>query len=125
MQKTQKVPQTKSAECLEDFPLSEHQNIRKAVLCVLPKEFCVRRSGKDPMIQGFYYSSKQKISEYKKEFMSPLSAAQRGIEDDIIMPSVTRKRIISALQLLKSKKAYKLQKKSREYPSIVKRQSIV
>ena len=43
---------SKSAECLEDFSLSEHQNIRKAVLCVLPKEFCVRRSEKDPMIQG-------------------------------------------------------------------------
>ena len=45
----------KSAECLEDFSLSEHQNIRKAVLCVLPKEFCVRRSEKDPMIQGFKF----------------------------------------------------------------------
>ena len=38
-----------------DFPLPEHQNIRKAVLCVLPKEFCVRRSGKDPMIQGLRF----------------------------------------------------------------------
>ena len=44
----------KSAECLEDFPLPEYQNIRKAVLCVLPKEFCVRRSEKDPMIQGLH-----------------------------------------------------------------------
>ena len=50
--KIQGLPQSKSAECLEDFSLSEHQNIRKAVLCVLPKEFCVRRSEKDPMIQG-------------------------------------------------------------------------
>ena len=48
--KIQGLPQFKSAECLEDFSLSEHQNIRKAVLCVLPKEFCVRRSEKDPMI---------------------------------------------------------------------------
>ena len=50
--KTPKIQGFQSAECLEDFPLPEHQNIRKAVLCVLPKEFCVRRSGKDPMIQG-------------------------------------------------------------------------
>ena len=49
------LKKNKSAECLEDFPLPEHQNIRKAVLCVLPKEFCVRRSGKDPMIQGLLY----------------------------------------------------------------------
>ena len=40
---------------LGGFSAPEHQNIRKAVLCVLPKEFCVRRSGKDPMIQGVYY----------------------------------------------------------------------
>ena len=49
-QKTPKIRGFQSAKCLEDFPLPEHQNIRKAVLCVLPKEFCVRRSEKDPMI---------------------------------------------------------------------------
>ena len=37
---------------LGGFSAPEHQNTRKAVLCVLPKEFCVRRSEKDPMIQG-------------------------------------------------------------------------
>ena len=55
-QKTPKIRGFQSAKCLEDFPLPEHQNIRKAVLCVLPKEFCVQRSGKDPMIQGFHLS---------------------------------------------------------------------
>lgn len=58
----------------------------------------------------------QKISEYKKEFMTPLFAAQRGLVDDIIIPSVTRKRIISALQLLKNKKIYKIQKKHGNMP---------
>ena len=52
-ERSPKIRGFKSAECLEDFSLSEHQNIRKAVLCVLPKEFCVRRNEKDPMIQGF------------------------------------------------------------------------
>ena len=51
-QKTPKIRGFQSAECLEDFLLFKYQNIRKAVLCVLPKEFCVRRSGKAPMIQG-------------------------------------------------------------------------
>ena len=51
-ERSPKIQGFQSAECLEDFPLSKHQNIRKAVLCVLPKEFCVRRSEKDPMIQG-------------------------------------------------------------------------
>ena len=54
LQISPKIQGFQSAECLEDFPLSEHQNIRKAVLCVLPKEFCVRRSGKDPKIQGLH-----------------------------------------------------------------------
>ena len=53
IEKSPRIREFQSAECLEDFPLPEHQNIRKAVLCVLPKEFCVRRSEKDPMIQGF------------------------------------------------------------------------
>ena len=52
-ERSPKIRGFKSAECLEDFSLPEHQNIRKAVLCVLPKEFCVRRNEKDPMIQGF------------------------------------------------------------------------
>ena len=52
-ERSPKIQGLQSAECLEDFLLLEYQNIRKAVLCVLPKEFCVRRNEKDPMIQGF------------------------------------------------------------------------
>ena len=40
-ERSPKIRGFQSVECLEDFSLSEHQNIRKAVLCVLPKEFCV------------------------------------------------------------------------------------
>ena len=44
------TPQTKSAEDLDEIFEDEARHIRKVVLCVLPKEFCVRRSEKDPMI---------------------------------------------------------------------------
>ena len=65
LQISPKIQGFQSAECLEDFPLSEHQNIRKAVLCVLPKEFCVRRSEKDPMIQGLLYKVAFRINSLK------------------------------------------------------------
>lgn len=58
----------------------------------------------------------EKIEEYKKEFMNPLIAAKRGYIDDIIVPSSTRKYIINALQLLKNKKIYKIQKKHGNIP---------
>lgn len=58
----------------------------------------------------------QKIEEYKNEFMTPLLAAKRGYIDDVIIPSSTRKHIGYALQLLKNKKTYKIQKKHGNIP---------
>ena len=58
----------------------------------------------------------KKIEEYKNEFMTPLMAAKRGYIDDIIRPSSTRKYLINALQLLKNKKIYKIQKKHGNMP---------
>ncbi len=40
------------------------------------------------------------IEKYKKEYSTPYYAAQKGLVDDIINPSETRARIISALYLL-------------------------
>ncbi len=45
----------------------------------------------------------QKIADYKKEFATPYKAAERGMVDDVIEPCDTRKRIISALDMLKGK----------------------
>ena len=61
--KRPKIQGFQSAECLEDFSLSEHQNIRKAVLCVLPKEFCVRRSEKRPNDSHLRTQSEEYSSE--------------------------------------------------------------
>ena len=43
------------------------------------------------------------IQQYKEKFSNPFIAAQHGFIDDIIEPSETRTRIISGLEVLKSK----------------------
>lgn len=45
----------------------------------------------------------KKLSEYIEKFANPYIAAERGFLDDVIIPSETKKRIIQALQLLKTK----------------------
>ena len=42
--------------------------------------------------------------EYESKFANPMAAAQRGFIDDIIEPALTRKKIISDLDILKNKK---------------------
>ena len=43
------------------------------------------------------------IEKYRGKFANPFIAAQRGYIDDVIEPSETRARIISGLELLKTK----------------------
>ncbi len=45
----------------------------------------------------------QKIADYKQEFATPYKAAERGMVDDVIEPSLTRKYIANALDMLKGK----------------------
>jgi len=42
--------------------------------------------------------------EYKEKFANPYSAAERGYVDEVIEPSLTRSRLISALRLLENKR---------------------
>ena len=44
------------------------------------------------------------IEEYKQKFANPYSAAERGYIDEVIMPSSTRSKLISALRLLETKR---------------------
>ncbi len=44
------------------------------------------------------------VAEYRKTFANPYAAAERGYIDDVIVPANTRKRLISALELLKNKR---------------------
>lgn len=47
---------------------------------------------------------KEKIAEYEEAFSNPYRAAEMGYVDDIIEPSESRKRIISAFDMLASKR---------------------
>ncbi len=45
----------------------------------------------------------KKLSEYVEKFANPYIAAERGYIDDVILPQETKRKLITALQLLKSK----------------------
>lgn len=45
----------------------------------------------------------QETKKYEAKFANPLSAAQRGYVDDVIMPAETRKRVCADLELLANK----------------------
>ncbi len=58
----------------------------------------------------------QKIEEYRSKFSNPYIAASRGYVDDIITPSSTRPRLISALELLRTKRVKKPSRKHGNIP---------
>jgi len=58
----------------------------------------------------------QKIEEYREKFSNPYIAAARGYVDDVIEPSTTRIRLISALEMLASKRESRPSKKHGNIP---------
>lgn len=59
---------------------------------------------------------KARIDEYQQTMMNPYVAAARGYVDDVILPSQTRKYVISALQSLEGKRVDKPRKKHGNIP---------
>lgn len=53
----------------------------------------------------------QRTAEYTQQQSSPYAAASRGYIDDVIEPAATRKRVIAALEMLYTKKAYQVDRK--------------
>ncbi len=49
-------------------------------------------------------TKQEKIKEYRDTVANPYIAAQRGFIDDVIAPSITRPRLISAFDMLESKR---------------------
>ncbi|SFG42319.1 propionyl-CoA carboxylase carboxyltransferase subunit [Halopelagius inordinatus] len=45
------------------------------------------------------------IAEYREEFANPFTAADRGYLDDVIAPTETRSRLVSDLEMLKTKRS--------------------
>ena len=62
------------------------------------------------------FERQQKISEYTEKFANPYIAASRGYVDDVIEPDSTRPRIISALEMLASKRETRPSKKHGNIP---------
>ena len=58
----------------------------------------------------------EKIEEYRKAFVNPFLAAQRGYIDDVIFPRDTRHRLIRSLQFLENKKVYRAERKHGNIP---------
>lgn len=58
----------------------------------------------------------EKIEEYRNTVANPSIAAQRGFVDDIIVPSHTRPRLISAFDMLESKRENRPSKKHGNLP---------
>ena len=58
----------------------------------------------------------EKIEEYRNTVANPYIAAQRGFVDDVIVPSVTRPRLISAFDMLESKRESNPSKKHGNLP---------
>ena len=58
----------------------------------------------------------QKITDYKEKFANPYIAGARGYIDDVIEPDSTRPRIISALEMLSSKRENRPAKKHGNIP---------
>jgi methylmalonyl-CoA decarboxylase alpha subunit len=58
----------------------------------------------------------QKIEEYRDKFANPYQAAKRGYVDDVIEPSATRIKLISALEMLMSKRETRPAKKHGNIP---------
>ena len=58
----------------------------------------------------------EKIQEYRDRFTNPYTAASKGYIDDVIEPQVTRSRLISALEMLQSKRETRPPKKHGNLP---------
>lgn len=58
----------------------------------------------------------EKIQDYKDRFATPYIAASRGYVDDVIEPSTTRQRLISAFEMLASKREARPAKKHGNLP---------
>jgi acetyl-CoA carboxylase carboxyltransferase component len=58
----------------------------------------------------------EKIHEYREQFSNPYVAAARGYIDDVIEPEATRPRLISALEMLQSKRENRPPKKHSNIP---------
>jgi propionyl-CoA carboxylase beta chain len=56
------------------------------------------------------------IADYKARFANPYTAAERGYIDDVITPSETRPKLVTALETLQTKRVAQPQRKHGNIP---------
>ena len=84
-----------------------------AKISVTEPEALIKTLHKEEIIQSEHPKLKEQevISKYIDEVTSPYRAAEKGIIDDIIMPSETKQRIFASIDMLYSKREIKYPKK--------------
>ena len=84
-----------------------------AKISVTEPETLIKTLYKDEIIQAEHPKLKEQeiICKYIDEVTSPYKAAEKGIIDDIIMPSETKQRIFASIDMLYSKREIKYPKK--------------
>lgn len=84
-----------------------------AKISAVDPEILIKSLYQDEIIQAENPKIKEQevILKYMDEVTSPYKAAQKGIIDDIIMPSETKQRIFASLDMLHSKREIKYPKK--------------
>jgi len=60
--------------------------------------------------------AEQQIAEYKEKFANPYIAAERGDIDEIIDPRFTRRKLITAIDMLRNKRDKSLPKQHGNIP---------
>jgi propionyl-CoA carboxylase beta chain len=58
----------------------------------------------------------QKVVEFREKFANPYIAAERGFIDEVIEPKYTRRKVISALRMLETKRETNPPKKHGNIP---------
>jgi propionyl-CoA carboxylase beta chain len=76
-----------------------------AEIAVMGPEGAVNILYKREIADGSAETRAEKVAEYIDNFANPYIAAQRGYIDEIIEPSETREKLITAFQLLEGKRA--------------------
>jgi propionyl-CoA carboxylase beta chain len=59
---------------------------------------------------------REKVEEFREKFANPYVAAARGFVDEVIEPRMTRRKLISSLQLLSTKRDQNPPKKHGNIP---------
>ncbi|HLE19298.1 MAG TPA: carboxyl transferase domain-containing protein, partial [Syntrophales bacterium] len=98
------------ADCVMAWPTAEIAVMGAEAACNIVYQRGISQS-QDPALRR-----EELVSSYEEQFNNPYFSARLGIVDEIIIPSVTRKRVAALLDILKEKKVVRPAKKHNNIP---------